>query len=65
MLHTVRVCVRLPVRQGVRNFSRRADEFNLASKARILENTAIKTPRHFERAGMCYKQTNKLNIFVV
>ncbi|KAI6656414.1 Growth hormone-inducible transmembrane protein-like [Oopsacas minuta] len=52
MLSTVRVCVQLPLRQGVKNFSRRAEEFNLASKARIIEDTTIiKTPgRHFERA---------------
>ena len=58
MLHIARVCIRLPVRQGLRNFSKRADEFNLASKVRILEDTAIKTPRHFERAGTSL-QTNE------
>ena len=52
MLQTVRLCVLVPLRQaGSRNFSRRAEEFKLANKARILEDTVLKTPRHFDTAG--------------
>ena len=53
------------MRQGVRNFSKRAEEFNLTSKVRILDNTAIKTPRHFERTGTKLQTNKQTNFYYI
>lgn len=50
MLKTIRICIRVPLRQAkFRNFSKQVEELNLA-KGRALEDTAIRFPSSFQRA---------------